>query len=257
GYQVNKAALLRDCRRANPLKALHFLLGVHWEEWSRVLYYLVFPLLYPEVGYGQFIMTPKRKRNSFFAPEFLAGNIGLEPLEELRKFKVGNESAGDLVLRLYCKTYLPTLLAQEDKMSMAHSVESRTPLCDNRLVDLALGLSHEVKLHGSQLKAIPRAAMRSVLPPALFAQPKRGFPTPFARWYRKEPLRSFLGDLLMSKGSRDRGLFKAAAMQKLLERNRRSRTDTLRDYANANCLYSASMVELWFLTFIDQKPWKQ
>ena len=47
---------------------------------------------------------------------------------------------------------------------------------------------------------------------------------------------------------------KTPTLKRLFERNLRSRSDTLFDYARSHKLYSASVVELWFRTFIDQNP---
>ena len=134
---------------------------------------------------------------------------------------------------------------------MAHSIESRTPLCDNELIDFALTLPLDTKLAGGTLKTVPKSAMRPRLPEVLFRLPKRGFPTPFALWYRREPLRSLMADLLLSSRTRSRGIFNTAGISAVWEANLKSGSDTLYDYARANLLYSLSMVELWFRTFID------
>lgn len=253
GYQVNKVALLRETWAGPRRRIFSALRAVRRDEWSRVLYYLLYPLLYPEVASGLFIMVPRARRRGFFAPELLEEQAGFEPLDRLQE-RGGppNEPAGQRLTRFYLRTYLPTTLLQEDKLGMAHSLESRTPLCDNELVDLALGLPLSTKLHGGQLKAIPRAALREELPAGLLGLPKRGFPTPFARWFRRPPLRAHLEDLLLGRSLRERGLFAPRALERLLAANTASRTDGLRDYARANTLHSCSLIELWFRRFIDR-----
>lgn len=253
GYQVFKTALIREARgMGGKARAL---LDVRADEWSRVLYFLLYPLRYPEVGSGLFIMTPRAKRKNFFSQDFLAGMRHFEPMDRIAQ-ALGNDelSPGQRLLRLYLTTYLPTLLIQEDKVGMAHSLEARMPLCDNTLLDLALRLPLRLKLQGGALKAIPRQAMRASLPPVLFSLPKRGFPTPFARWYRSEPLRSHIRDILFSRAARERGLVDQAHLQSLLASLERSGGDSLMDYARANVLYSASAVELWYNTFMDDMP---
>jgi asparagine synthase (glutamine-hydrolysing) len=136
---------------------------------------------------------------------------------------------------------------------MAHSIEARTPLCDNNIVDLAIKFPLEIKLWKGNLKAITKTAMRSYLPEVLYTLPKRGFPTPFASWYRREPLKTFMEDLLFSKRSRERSVFNISFLKRVFEKNLLSKNDNLYDYARANMLYSASVVELWFRTFMDQK----
>lgn len=90
----------------------------------------------------------------------------------------------DGLMRQYIKDYLPGLLVVEDKISMAHSLESRTPLLDNELVAFALSVPASLKLNDNELKAIPKAAARGVLPDQIFTMPKRGFPNPLASWLR-------------------------------------------------------------------------
>jgi len=251
GYQVNKAMLLRQLWGKGFQSFLSALLGVKRDELSRVLYYLLFPLASPEVGYGLFVMTPRRQRNTFFSQEFLTEHQDFEPLDLVRNLAGMDQTSGQSLIRLYLTTYLPTLFVQEDKMSMAHSIEARTPLCDNELVDFALSCPLNIKLWENRLKAIPRAAMRDVLPSVLYSLPKRGFPTPFARWFRKEPLKSYIADLVSSNRLKNRSIFNPKALTQLLDRNNRSSTDNLHDYARANKIYSIAAVELWFRTFID------
>jgi asparagine synthase (glutamine-hydrolysing) len=185
------------------------------------------------------------------SPDFLARAGGYDPIDALRARLPATTSSGELLLHVYAKIYLPTLLCQEDKTSMAHSLESRIPICDNELIDFACRLSFRQKLHGGRLKAVPRDAAKGMLPDALFTMPKRGFPTPFARWFRAEPGYEFIRELLLSDRSRARGIFNPAQIEKWLDTNRGSRFDTLADYARANRIYSAALIEQWHRIFVD------
>lgn len=250
GYQVFKTALIREVQ--GFFGKLATLARVRPDEMTRVLYFLLYPLRYPEVGSGLFIMTPRARRAAFFTPDFLSGMRHFEPTERIAQALGGDEATpGQRMLRLYLTTYLPTLFIQEDKVGMAHSLEARMPLCDNTLLDLALSLPLGLKLNRGSLKAIPREAMRHRLPPRLFSLPKRGFPTPFARWYRRDPLRSFMRDTLFSPRARQRGIVNTARLERIFDALDKGSGDGLMDYARANTLYSASAVELWFQTFID------
>jgi asparagine synthase (glutamine-hydrolysing) len=112
------------------------------------------------------------------------------------------------ILLTYLKVYLPGLLVVEDKISMAHSLEARTPLLDNAMVDLSLSIQENIKLHNGILKAIVREAGIGVLPGELYTMPKRGFPTPLAAWLRG-PLAGWLRDRLCGPHSRLSRIFKA------------------------------------------------
>lgn len=251
GYQVNKAVLIRETIKNNPLALPGVILGMRPDEWTRVLYFLLYPLLYPEVRHGLFVMTPKKKRSGILSGDFLNKTAGFEPFSQIDKHISGKGlSPAEKLQVLYLKSYLPTLFIQEDKVGMAHSIEARLPICDNEIIDLALKIPFHMKLN-SGLKSIPREAMRKSLPAELYKLPKRGFPTPFARWYRSDPVRPVIEDLLFSKRALERGIFSPQGARRLFDKNMRSTTDNLADYARANRLYSLSIVELWFRTFID------
>ncbi|MBI3506683.1 MAG: asparagine synthase (glutamine-hydrolyzing) [Proteobacteria bacterium] len=252
GYQVNRVALFRDALRGSPLDALRAIAGIRPDEISRVLYFLLYPLLSPEIRHGLFIMTPGRRRRQMLAPEMLAEIAKGDPLAALEaRLGARKLSCGQSLTYLYLRTYLPTLFIQEDKVGMAHSIEARMPLCDNELVDLSLSLPLATKMHGGALKAIPKAAMRGRLPEQIWGMPKRGFPTPFARWFRAGPAREFVRDLLLSPTARNRGLFASDFVRREVAANDSSSTDNLFDYARASTLYSAAATELWYRTFAD------
>jgi asparagine synthase (glutamine-hydrolysing) len=105
------------------------------------------------------------------------------------------------ILMTYLKIYLPGLLVVEDKISMSHALEARTPLLDNEMLDLSLSISENIKLNRGTLKAIVKEAGRSLLPPQIFNMPKRGFPTPLSAWLRG-PLSGWLRSRLCGPESR-------------------------------------------------------
>jgi asparagine synthase (glutamine-hydrolysing) len=80
---------------------------------------------------------------------------------------------------------LPMLLHWEDRDSMAHSVESRLPFLDYRLVEFALSLPDDYKLSGGITKRVLREGMNGVLPEAVRNRmDKLGFVTPEEVWLR-------------------------------------------------------------------------
>ncbi len=252
GYQVNKAIAIREAAGKNLFAVIQAIARIRPDEITRILYFLLYPLRYPEIKHGLFIMVPHRRRDSVMSADFLGSLGGYEPIDELTNFLRPGLSPGQALMTLYLRTYLPTLFIQEDKVGMAHSLEARMPLCDNAVIDLALSIELDEKLHGGILKAIPKAALRNRLPQVLFTLPKRGFPTPFARWFRVGQVCETMEDLLLSARARERGIFRPEYVERLFRDNLRSRTDNLFDYARANQLYSIAMIELWFRTFVDQ-----
>lgn len=74
---------------------------------------------------------------------------------------------------------LPTLLHLEDRNSMAHSIESRTPFLDYRLVEYVFGLPIQQKRWHGETKVVMRRALQNVLPSAILQRrDKIGFAAP-------------------------------------------------------------------------------
>lgn len=81
------------------------------------------------------------------------------------------------------KGYLPNdPLVKVDRMSMAHSLEVRSPLLDRRVVELAFRIPASRKQVGRQGKVLLRALARQRLPAGLSTLPKRGFTVPIGSW---------------------------------------------------------------------------
>lgn len=77
------------------------------------------------------------------------------------------------------KTNLPVLLHFEDRNSMASSVESRVPYLDHNLIEFAVNIPTEQKIHGTLTKIILRESMKPYLPDEIYRRTdKIGFSTP-------------------------------------------------------------------------------
>ena len=94
---------------------------------------------------------------------------------------------------------------------MAFSVESRVPLLDHRIVELAARSGFERKTVPGESKSLLRRAVAPIIPPGILARKdKRGFPTPIETWLRDPKLqlvRRFVlegGDFAASLFDRDR-----------------------------------------------------
>lgn len=78
---------------------------------------------------------------------------------------------------------IPHLLRYEDKNSMWHSIETRLPFMDYRLVEFAINLPSDAKLHDGWSKHVLREAMTGVLPDdIIWRKNKLGFEAPENLW---------------------------------------------------------------------------
>jgi asparagine synthase (glutamine-hydrolysing) len=92
----------------------------------------------------------------------------------------------EAMLRFDQATYLEELLAKQDQMSMATSIESRVPFLDHHLIEWAAQLPPHVKLDGTTGKALVKRAAERVLPRSITHAPKRGFTLPLGKWLRND-----------------------------------------------------------------------
>ena len=104
------------------------------------------------------------------------------------------------------KTLLPALLHVEDRVSMAHGLESRVPLLDHPLVELAATIPANIKFRAGSLKRVLRESMAPRLPKSIVERKdKMGFPVPLTEWMQGEA-RDFIHDIFDSQAARQRDL---------------------------------------------------
>jgi asparagine synthase (glutamine-hydrolysing) len=156
----------------------------------------------------------------------------------------------DGAFRIDLSTYLPDdLLAMADRMSMAHSLELRAPFCDHRLIEESLKIPPAMKLPGSRLKGLLKAAFADVLPPQVVSHRKQGFMIPLGRWLRTG-LRGLLEDLLSPERIETRGLFVPAVVEAL----KREHLSGTRSHSDR--LWTLMIAELWMRQYLDTNgPW--
>lgn len=120
---------------------------------------------------------------------------------------------------------LEDMLVKVDRMSMAHSLEVRSPLLDHRLVEFALSLPPSLKLRGWRTKAILRDTVRRYLPAATLRKRKQGFSVPLREWFRGS-LRHMVCDYLSpANGLLAPGVFNPAAVSRLIDEHYRGELD--------------------------------
>jgi len=80
---------------------------------------------------------------------------------------------------------LPHLLRYEDRNSMRHSIETRLPFLDYRMVEACLSMPPNYKIHNGWTKYILRLAVEGLLPKiVVWRSNKLGFEAPTETWLR-------------------------------------------------------------------------
>lgn len=148
------------------------------------------------------------------------------------------------ILEANMRSYLPDdLLIKADRCSMAASLEARAPFLDHELAEFAATIPINLKLKGAVTKHILKEAARGSLPDAIIERKKHGFGIPLGAWLRRDmaPAR----DILLSARSRQRGLLKQAAVERLIRDHEGGRQD------NSRQLWALLSLEEWHRQFID------
>jgi len=155
---------------------------------------------------------------------------------------VRKESYFDLMTHFDFKTLLPALLHVEDRMSMAHGVETRVPLLYRPLVELAATIPANIKFADGRLKHVLRQAMHSKLPQQVVQRgDKMGFPVPLSEWIQGEA-RDFIHDLFSSQRAKERPLIDyTCALERLTTEPRFGRK-----------VWGLLSLELWHRQFHDR-----
>lgn len=125
---------------------------------------------------------------------------------------VRKEAYFDRMTHFDFKTLLPALLHVEDRMSMAHGLESRVPLLDHPLIEFAATVPADVKFKAGNTKHLLKSVFANHLPPeVLQRRDKMGFPVPIKEWFAQD-LRKFAAETFRELGERRRPYIHAEAV---------------------------------------------
>lgn len=128
------------------------------------------------------------------------------PIQQMRDWDIGQ--------------YLPDdLLVKVDRAAMSASLESRAPLLDHRVVELAFALPERMLVREGQGKWILRRVLDRYVPRPLIERPKAGFAVPLAAWLRG-PLVAWASDLLDPALLRRDGLLDADKVAMMWQEHR-------------------------------------
>jgi asparagine synthase (glutamine-hydrolyzing) len=168
----------------------------------------------------------------------------------LEKFKsifnshenVAKEAYFDKMTHFDFKCLLPALLHVEDRMSMAHGLESRVPFLDHPLVEFAATIPADIKFPGGKMKNLLKEVFKEQIPEKiLHRRDKMGFPVPLKEWF-SGPAKEFVYDIFSSQVARTRGFYNPEKVLQNLENSEQF----------SRKIWGLLSLELWHREFHDK-----
>ena len=194
-----------------------------------------------EAFYHDLIWLREDTRAGLYSADFTRQLQGFTPFESVYPHYAGND-AQDALARAQAadiQFYMTdNVLAKVDRMSMAHSLEVRSPLLDHSILEFAAKLPTGLKMDLRHGKLPLRRLASSRLPRDIVAAPKRGFSPPAASWLRRE-LRPFTQDLIFNRNSLLASVLDTSSLRVLWDEHQRGSRD------NSVPLWGLMMLALW------------
>jgi asparagine synthase (glutamine-hydrolysing) len=186
-------------------------------------------------------------RDGMYTEAFRRKTSAIHPSEYYRDVWEQADGCDDVdrVLYMDFKTYLPDqLLTKMDVSTMAHSVEARSPLLSQELIEFAAGIPTELRLRGFNTKYLLKKLAARQLPAEIIYRKKRGFVMPIASWLRQGLLES-MRSVLMSKSFSDRNWIRPDAVRLMIAEHCAQQ----RNWSEQ--LWTLFVLELWARTAVD------
>ena len=146
------------------------------------------------------------------------------------------------VLEAEFRTIFPDqVLTYVDRLSMAHSLEVRTPYLDTDVVTFVAGLPGCVKIKNGDTKYLLKQAARRYFPPDIVCRPKEGFFMPVTEWIRND-LQDYVRDTLSPSRLAKHGFFRQQRVEELIDRVYRPGSD----YTHVNQVLALIVFQEWY-----------
>ena len=136
------------------------------------------------------------------------------------------------------------ILLKADKMSMAHSLESRVPFVDKEVFELARKIPTQYKINDKTTKYAFRQCAKNYLPNEVAGKKKLGFPVPIAKWLREEQYYQIVKDAFDSEAC-DK-FFNKNILLDMLEKHKCGKKD------NSKKIWTIYMFLVWYEVYFGK-----
>ena len=199
--------------RANLLRRIFPGLASPQQAWMHYLMLKSYPATHPALPYRFQAFQLKGQLLSDSFVDRLLPRLG-ERDGDLPRIP-GSRDIMDQALYLESRMRLPNLtMPLADTMSMANSVELRSPFMDHRLVEYVFSLPSRFKMRGLNEKHLLKKSFRSFLPRAICQRRKQPLAPP-SKWFVRM-FRTMIGDILSAKTVREKGYFRPEFVERML-----------------------------------------
>jgi len=183
----------------------------------------------------QFLLTDSFKKEIPF-------NTSDNLVESITKSVPSKSDFLQKMLYLELSIRLPELLLMRvDKMASAHSIETRVPFLDHRLVELAFSIPMDLKIKNKKTKYILKEAVKGIIPDEIINRKKQGFGAPTSEWMRKEsPISNDLVNIIRNSKIKELNIFDYTYIEKLITDHQNNLDE------NSFKLWNLITLSLWY-----------
>ncbi len=161
------------------------------------------------------------------------------------KNNVGEEAYFEKMTHFDFKTLLPALLHVEDRVSMAHGLESRVPFVDTDVIELLATVPADKKFPEGRMKFLLKEIYSKNIPEVIAnRRDKMGFPVPLSFWL-EEQLKDFLNDTFSTARKKYRDTFSDKAFENY----------NFKQESFSRKTWGLLSLELWYQNFHDRSAW--
>jgi asparagine synthase (glutamine-hydrolysing) len=127
-----------------------------------------------------------------------------------------------------------------DKMAMAHSIETRVPFLDKRLVELAIKIPDEIKLKNDETKYILKKSVEGIIPDEIIYRKKQGFGAPMSEWLKNPETAKQLTDIIFNSKLKEENIINYDYVRKLIKDHQKGLVD------NNFKIWNLMSLSLWY-----------
>lgn len=182
------------------------------------------------------------EKQNILSPSFISETSAASTLKLFRNYFSELTASDPLnrILEMEWNTQLPDqVLAFVDFLSMAHSVEVRSPFLDYRLVEYVATIPGQIKISHGVVKKILKDSVKSLIPDDILKRPKEGFVMPIYFWMNSQ-LQGYIRDILSTKRINQHGYFIPSVVSGLLTEFESGHTDL------SGKIWNLMMFQIWW-----------